>query len=192
MAEKIQTTRKGMEEFRIAQARATTQMEAAKERLLSFERESAAEKKRLADIQGQISSEQYRISSLDREVEELARKREELEERQKQIQVETAKIGIQYIYRKQADAEREKKIISLSERLADMELDRGKIQIQMENLDREEKQLLEEFRDRAFKRTGGLCRFEGSYTQQSGKTKKGTSIDKGTIKSFGKGQSYGS
>ena len=186
LAEKIQTTRKGMEEFRIAQARATTQMEAAKERLLSFERESAAEKKRLADIQGQISSEQYRISSLDREVEELARKREELEERQKQIQVETAKLESNISTENRQMAEREKKIISLSERLADMELDRGKIQIQMENLDREEKQLLEEFRDRHSRELADFADLKAAIRSNPEKLKKEQVSIKEQLKTLGR------
>ena len=147
LTEKIQETGKRLEEFRDTHARAAAQTAAAKERLISFMRESAAEEKRLGDIRGQMESEKKRIAALDKESEDLKHKNKNLDSRQKQIMEETASLESNISTENKQMAEWEKKIKTLSEQLAAMDIDKERISIQVENLLREEKQLLEDFRD---------------------------------------------
>ena len=145
---RIQESRKSLEELRVAQARITTQAAAAEDSLASLDREAESEEARLVEIRHQIAAEESKVRNLDDQSAAAMAKREDLDRKQEKLRINMAGLETEINTQNEKMAGREDRLKNCTEQRASLELDREKIRLELGHLDDEEKQLLEDFRDR--------------------------------------------
>ena len=140
----LKNSRDELEGFRVARAAAAAQAAAVEESLSSLARELESEEARLLEIRRQIAAEEAKINSLNQQNAAAAAKREELERKRQHLRGDMAGLETDITAGTEKMAGRKENI----EHRASLELEREKVRMEQDNLNDEEKQLLEDFRDR--------------------------------------------
>lgn len=148
LSAQIQQTRNSLEELRVAQARTTTQVAAAEDSLSSLVREIEAEETRLGEIRDQVAAEDVKIKNLDEQAGKLVEKRENLASRQKKINQAMSELEKNISSKTDKMTGREDSLKKLNEQRATLELNQERIRLEIDHLNQDERQLLEDFRDR--------------------------------------------
>lgn len=144
----LKNSRDELEGFRVARAAAAAQAAAVEESLSSLARELESEEARLLEIRRQIAAEEAKINSLNQQKAAAAAKREELERKRQHLRGDMAGLETDITAGTEKMAGRKENIEHLVDQRASLELEREKIRMEQDNLNDEEKQLLEDFRDR--------------------------------------------
>lgn len=185
LSRQLQDSRESLEGFRVAQARTMTQAAATEDSLASLAREVVAEENRLGEIRQQLVTEDARIRSLDGQTEELMAKRKELEKKQEQLRQDMVGLETGISRENKKMTGREDKLKSLSMQRTSLELDRERIRSEMEHTDNEEKQLLEDFRDRYSRDLSSFVEMKETINQSSREIKDEQSKVKADLKALG-------
>lgn len=144
----LKNSRDELEGFRVARAAAAAQAAAVEESLSSLARELESEEARLLEIRRQIAAEEAKINSLNQQKAAAAAKREELERKRQHLRGDMAGLETDITAGTEKMAGRKENIEHLVDQRASLELEREKVRMEQDNLNDEEKQLLEDFRDR--------------------------------------------
>ena len=144
----LKNSRDELEGFRVARAAAAAQAAAVEESLSSLARELESEEARLLEIRRQIAAEEAKINSLNQQKAAAAAKREELEHKRQHLHGDMAGLETDITAGTEKMAGRKENIEHLVDQRASLELEREKVRMEQDNLNDEEKQLLEDFRDR--------------------------------------------
>ena len=144
----LKNSRDELEGFRVARAAAAAQAAAVEESLSSLARELESEEARLLEIRRQIAAEEAKINSLNQQNAAAAAKREELERKRQHLRGDMAGLETDITAGTEKMAGRKENIEHLVDQRASLELEREKVRMEQDSLNDEEKQLLEDFRDR--------------------------------------------
>ena len=144
----LKNSRDELEGFRVARAAAAAQAAAVEESLSSLARELESEEARLLEIRWQIAAEEAKINSLNQQKAAAAAKREELERKRQHLRGDMAGLETDITAGTEKMAGRKENIEHLVDQRASLELEREKVLMEQDNLNDEEKKLLEDFRDR--------------------------------------------
>ncbi|OQX28884.1 MAG: hypothetical protein B0D92_06555 [Spirochaeta sp. LUC14_002_19_P3] len=185
LSQQIQKFRESMEEFRVAQARTTTQAAAVRDALASLARETETEEKHLDEIRQQIVAENHKIKNFIQQVDLLIQKQDEFTKQQEKLRGDMVGLesGISRENKKMAG--REEELQSLSSKRGALELEKEKIRMELGYLSEEEKQLLEDFRDRHSRELADFADIKGSITRAARDIREELAKVKGELKALG-------
>jgi len=185
LTDRINDSRKSLEELRVAQARTTTQAAAAEDSLASLDREAESEETRLGEIRQQLAAEEARIRNLDDQVAAILLKREELEKTQEKLRKDMAGLETGISSENEKMTGRESKLKKLSEQRGNLEIEQERIRLEIEHIENEIKLLLEDFRDRNSRDLGDYTDIRDSIKLSQKQLREKLNYSRGELKNLG-------